>query len=93
MGIPSTVPATILTFFRVKCDNCVKIPARCYNIPPCVATNVNEKHEKSWNEPETVVTLHQKSEMISIFDLLIQKKYKGLTISTLGAYHISLCPD
>jgi hypothetical protein len=54
---------------------------------------VNEKHEKSWNEPETVVTLHQKSEMISIFDLLIQKKYKGLTISTLSAYHISLCPD
>jgi len=27
--------------------------------------------------------------MISIFDLLIQKKYKGLTISTLSAYHIS----
>ena len=66
MGIPSTVPATILTFFRVKCDTCVKIPARCYNIPRCVATNVNEKHEKSWNEPETVVTLHQKSEMISV---------------------------
>jgi hypothetical protein len=33
--------------------------------------------------------LHQKSEMISLFDLLIQKKYKGLTISTLSAYHIS----
>ena len=89
MGIPSTVPATILTFFRVKCDTCVKFPARCYKTPRCVATNVNEKHEKSWNEPETVVTLHQKSEMISIFDLLIQKKYKGLTISTLSAYHIS----
>jgi hypothetical protein len=58
-----------------------------------VAINLNEKHKKSWNEVKTAVTLHQKSEMISLFDLLIQKKYKGLTISTLSAYHISLCPD
>ena len=44
-----------------------------------------KKHEKSWNEMKTAVTLHQKSEMISIFDLLTQNKYKGLTISTLSA--------
>jgi len=50
---------------------------------------VNEKQEKSWNELKTAVTLHQKSEMISIFDLLIQTKFKGLRISTLSAYHIS----
>jgi len=50
-----------------------------------VATNSNEKHEKSWNELKSAVTLHQKSEMKSLFDLLIQKKYKGLTISTLSA--------
>ena len=37
-----------------------------------VATNSDEKHEKSWNELKTAVTLHQKSEMISLFDLLIQ---------------------
>ena len=34
---------------------------------------------------KTAVTLHQKSEMISIFDLLTRNKYKGLTISTLSA--------
>ena len=50
-----------------------------------VATNSDEKHEKSWNELKTAVTLHQKSEMISLFDLLTQNKYKGLTISTLSA--------
>ena len=58
-----------------------------------VATTSDEKHEKSWNELKSAVTLHQKSEMISLFDLLTQDKYKGLTISTLSAYHISLCPD
>ena len=36
------------------------------------------------------LTLHQKSEMISIFDILIQTNNKGLGISTLrGAYYIS----
>ena len=39
---------------------------------------------------KTVLTLQQKSEMISIFDLLTQKKYKGLIISTMSAYYISL---
>ena len=58
-----------------------------------VATTSDEKQEKSWNEPETVVTLHQKSEMISLFDLLTQTKHKGVIISTLCAYHISLRPD
>ena len=58
-----------------------------------VAINSNEKHEKSWNEQKSAVTLHQKSEMISLFDLLIQQKYKGLEISTLSAYYISLRPD
>jgi hypothetical protein len=58
-----------------------------------VAINSNEKHEKSWNEQKSTVTLHQKSEMISLFDLLIQQKYKGLEISTLSAYYISLRPD
>ena len=67
------------------CDNYVKVPARCYKMAPCVATTSNEKHEKSWNELKTAVTLHQKSEMISLFDLLTQNKYKGLTISTLSA--------
>ena len=75
--------------FRVKCDTCVKFPARCYKTPRCVATNSDEKHEKSWNELKSVVTLHRQSDKTSIFDLLIQKKYKGLTISTLSAYHIS----
>ena len=50
-----------------------------------VATTSDEKQEKSWNEPETVVTLHRQSDKTSIFDLLIQNKYKGLTISTLSA--------
>jgi hypothetical protein len=52
---------------------------------PCVATTSDEKHEKNWKELKTAVTLHQKSEMISLFDLLTQNKYKGLTISTLSA--------
>jgi hypothetical protein len=58
-----------------------------------VATTSDEKHEKSWNELKTAVTLHQKSEMISLFDLLTQTKFKGLRISTLSAYYISLRPD
>ena len=28
--------------FRVKCDTCVKFPARCYKTPRCVATNSTE---------------------------------------------------
>ena len=39
---------------------------------------------------KTVITLQQKAEMISIFDLVTQKKYKGLIISTMIAYYISL---
>ena len=58
-----------------------------------VATNSSEKHEKSWNVLKIALTLHQKSEMISLFDLLTQTKYKGVIISTLGAYYISLRPD
>ena len=67
------------------CDNYVKLPARCYKMAPCVATTSDEKHEKSWNELKTAVTLHRQSDKTSIFDLLIQNKYKGLTISTLSA--------
>ena len=59
----------------------------------CVATDSNEKHEIFWNVMKIVLTLHQKSEMISIFDLLTQTKHKGVIISTLGAYYISLRPD
>jgi hypothetical protein len=59
----------------------------------CVATTSEEKHEIFWNVLEIDLTLHQKSEMISLFDILIQQKYKGLRISTLGAYYISLSPD
>jgi hypothetical protein len=54
-------------------------------MPPCVATTSDEKREKSWNEPKAAVTLHQKSEMISLFDLLTQTEYKGLTLSALSA--------
>ena len=46
-----------------------------------VATTSDENQEKSWNEPETVVTLHRQSDKTSIFDLLIQTKYKGLILS------------
>ena len=58
-----------------------------------VTTNFDENHEKTWNVLKTVITLHQKSEMISLFDLLIQKKYKVVILSTLSAYYISLRPD
>jgi hypothetical protein len=70
-----------------------QVSGRLSQISSFAAITPDEKHEKSWNELKTAVTLHQKSEMISVFDLLIQKKYKGLIISTLSAYHISLCPD
>ena len=79
--------------YRVKCDNCVKIPARCYKTPRCVATTSDEKQEKSWNELKTAVTLHRQSDKTSIFDLLIQTEYKGLILSALSAYRISLRPD
>ena len=58
-----------------------------------VASTLSEIHEKSWNVLKNAITLHQKSEMISIFDLLIQREFKGLILSTLSAYYISRCPD
>lgn len=42
---------------------------------------------------KAALTLHQRSEMIPIFDLLIQKKHKDLILSTLSAYYISRRPD
>ena len=54
-----------------------------YRLP--VATTSDENQEKSWNEPETVVTLHRQSDKTSIFDLLIQTEYKGLILSALSA--------
>ena len=68
-------------------------PPRCYKTPPSVATTASEKHKISWNQSKSVITLHQKSEMISLFDLLTQTKHKGVIISTLSAYYISLRPD
>ena len=84
---------TVPTVYRGGCDNCVKVPPICYKIPPCVATTASEKHKISWNQSKSVITLHQKSEMISLFDLLTQTKHKGVIISTLSAYYISLRPD
>ena len=68
-------------------------PRICYKTPPCVATTASEKHKISWNQSKSVITLHQKSEMISLFDLLTQTKHKVVIISTLSAYYISLRPD
>ena len=55
-----------------------------------VATTSDENQEKSWNEPETVVTLHRQSDKTSIFDLLIQTKYKGLILSAPRALNTSV---
>jgi hypothetical protein len=41
-----------------------------------VATNSDEKHGKSWNEPEVAVTLHRQSDKTSFFDLLTQQNIK-----------------
>ena len=38
-----------------------------------VATNSDEKHGKSWNEPDTAVTLHRQSDKTSFIDLLTQE--------------------
>ena len=75
------------------CDNYGKLPTGCYKTALFVSTTASEILKKSWNGLKFVITLHQKSEMISLFDLLIQQKYKGLEISTLSAYYISLRPD
>ena len=92
MGSGTSV-SLFLLFERGDATTVSMSPPICYKTPPCVATTSDENHEKSWNEPETAVTLHQKSEMISLFDLLTQTKYKGVIISTLSAYYISLRPD
>ena len=60
-------------------------PPICRKIPPYAATKSDEKHKKSCNQTKPVLTLHQKSEMIPLFDLLTQTNNKGLGISTLGA--------
>ena len=77
----------------IRCDNYVKSAADCYKMPRCVTTTLNKKEENSWNVMKSVITLHQKSEMISLFDLLTQTKHKGLIHSALSAYYISICPD
>ena len=79
--------------FSPRCDNCDNVPPICRKIPPSAATTSSEKQKISWKQVKIILSLHQKSEMISIFDLLIQTKFKGLRISTLRAYYISLRPD
>jgi hypothetical protein len=82
-----------LLFERGDATTVSMSPPICYKTPPSVATTASEKHKISWNQSKSVITLHQKSEMISLFDLLTQTKHKGVIISTLGAYYISLRPD
>ena len=65
------------------CDNCVKVQARCYILPLFVTTTSSKNLKKTWNVLKSVITLHQKSEMISLFDILIQRKYKGFILSAL----------
>ena len=83
----------IFALSQPSCDNYVKPAAICYNFPPSVTTTSSKNLKKTWNVLKSVITLHQKSEMISLFDILIQRKYKGFILSTLSAYYISLCPD
>ena len=75
-----------LFFFPPDATTMSTFPPICYKTPPCVATTASEKHKISWNQSKSVITLHQKSEMISLFDLLTQTKHKGVIISTLSAY-------
>jgi hypothetical protein len=44
----------------------------CRRKAAVVVWTLGEKPKICWNEPKSVITLHQKSEMISIFDILKQ---------------------
>ena len=58
----------------------------------CVATTSSENHGIIWNGTNLVVTLHQKSEMIRLFYIMILIEYNDLVLSTLSAYYISPVP-
>ena len=92
-SVSGTSVSLFLLFERGDATTVSMSPPICYKTPPSVATTASEKHKISWNQSKSVITLHQKSEMISLFDLLTQTKYKGVIISTLCAYYISLRPD
>ena len=72
----------LFCFWGAGCDNYGKLPASCYKTDLFVSTTSGEILEKSCNGLKSVITLHRQSDKTSIFDLMIQTKYKGVIIST-----------
>ena len=66
--------------------------ARLLQYAACVATTSAEKTAKSWNGTYGALTLHQKSDMTPLFDLLLQSKFKCITPGTFRAYSVSPAP-